>query len=215
MMGLALMVLVLNGGLAQADRIAGMNIWRAQPGQITKDVIHNNTVFSGTPGGSGSLLIASGARSALETVQQKTVAPIKRLQQRRIGNIGRASSPRSPFGRGNIGAGIARGAPQLKLTIDHVQNERGRRIESVSSGDRVEVFFTVQNLGTAQAVTYIRNLRGDRSPKMIVGPGRRNSSRIQMIVRKNEIDRKRHTWAPAIYPVRCISTFSQFQSSDP
>jgi len=158
-MGLALMLLVLNSGLARADKITGMNIWRAQPGQITKDVIHNNIAFSGTPGGSGSLLIASGARTALGAVKKTMLGGIKRSQQQRLGgNIGRAASPRSPFGRGNIGAGLSRGAPQLKLTIDHVQNERGRRIESVSSGDRVEVFFTVQNLGTAQAVTYIRDL---------------------------------------------------------
>jgi len=154
-----------------------------------RDVIHNVTVFTGSPGGAGALIIspASGISKG---------STVRRLQQQRFGNITHAVN-RKQFARKVLGAGLASGTPQLKLMFDHVQDEQGHRLESVSSGDRVAVYFTVQNLGTAPATIYIRDLRGNRSLNRTIGPGQRGPNRLQMIVRKSEELRRSWSWTPS------------------
>lgn len=102
LMGLVILVLVLNSGLAQAFTLPGNSV----PG-INKPAV--------------------GSR----------------------GNIGRAASPRSPLGRGNIGAGIARGAPQMKLVLKELKaNNQNAFASGVGLGDRAVAWIEIHNLGT-------------------------------------------------------------------
>jgi len=96
------------------------------------------------------ILVKSAARTALGSAKKTILGQIRGRQQQHLGgNIGRAASPRSPLGRGNIGAGIARGAPQMKLTLKGLKvNNRNAIRNGVSIGDRVVAAFDIRNLGT-------------------------------------------------------------------
>jgi len=217
LMGLAFLALVLNSGLAQAERLTSVTPTSVQPGQVVtlhgqftvaqfrsrqyrivvskkiaprpqgaingpvdsfrvtptsimvriprtwrgkpvtsgeyniyiRDTVHNRFVRSSvnTP----SILVTSTTRTALGAAKKTMLGQIRGRQQQRLGgNIGRAASPRSPFGRGNIGAGIARGAPQMKLTLKDLKvNNQSIIRRGVSIGDRVVAAFNIRNLGTA------------------------------------------------------------------
>jgi len=230
LMGLALVVLVLNSGLAQADSISSVSPPSVQPGQVVtlhgqfttenfrsrlyrimmnKEIAprpagaingvvdsfrvtpttmmvriprtwHGKTVYSGNyaftiqnvrthrPVFSGystsaHVNISSASRTALGAAKSTALGQIKQHQQQRLGgDIGRAASTHSPYGRGDIGGGIASSAPQMKLTLKDIRvNNRSVFSGGVSLGDRVAATFDIQNLGTAPGSVRVGYLHPD------------------------------------------------------
>jgi len=267
LLGLALLVLLLNSGLAQADSISSVSPPRVQPGQVVtlhgqfttanfrsrlyriimnKEIAprpagaingavnafrvtpttmmvriprtwHGKTVYPGNyafiiqnmrthrPVFSGystsaHVRISSASRTALGAAKSTALGQIKRHQQQRLGgNIGRAGSPRSSYGRGDIVAGIARGAPQMKLTLKDIRaNSRSVFSGGVRLGDRVAATFDIQNLGTAPGSVRVGYLYPDGRVSEISGtvavlPGGRANVRVNVRIKPPPEDRNIHS----------------------
>lgn len=84
----------------------------------------------------------------------------------------------------------------VSLKYLFVKNERGQRINRVSLGDKVQVFFSIKNASNTQKSVFIRDLRGNHSQKISLGPHNTFQTPVQLIVRKIEFNRKTGLWQP-------------------
>lgn len=162
-----------------------------------KDMAHNRWVFFGE----NVLLVRSGARTAPEVAKKTILNQNKMAQQRRLGgNIGRAVSPRTSFGRGDLGVGMTREVPQMKLTLKDmvVGNRRNLLRSGVSIGDNVTVLLSVQNLGAVAGrvkVGYMSSTLINASPKVTtdgfvtVAPGRTVPMLLNVRITTRNLDR--------------------------
>jgi len=269
LMGLVILSLVWNSGLAQAERITNITPTGVQPGQVvtlhglfavarfnsrqyrivmmkkiaprpqgaingpvdsfrvtpTSIMVHIPRTWRGKPVTSGeyfiyirdtvrrrfvrtgvnspTILVTSAARTA--SAKKTMLGQIRGRQQQHLGgNIGRAASPRSPLGRGNIGAGIARGAPQMKLTLKGLKvNNRDAIRNGVSIGDRVVALFDIRNLGTAPGQVKVGYMIVGRPYSttngfVTVAPGQTVPMLLDVRIRARNFDRNinRGAWHP-------------------
>ncbi len=124
----------------------GKSVYSGEYSVAIRDVHNNRTILLSD----SSFFITSGTRTPLQAAQKSIRGTISKHQQQRLGgNIGRAASPRSPYGRGNIGASITNGAPQMKLTLTGLKVNNRSAYAGVNIGDNVVAAFNIQNLGTA------------------------------------------------------------------
>ncbi len=182
-----------------------------------RDSISNRFIRTGT--NAPLILITSSARTAQEAVRNTIGSQIHGRQQKRLGgNIGRAASPGTPFGRGTLGAGIASGAPQMKLEVPSLKvNGREVRGNGVSIGDNVAATFSIQNLGTAPGqvrVGYmssgLTNASVTRFSRAVtVAPGQTVSVSMDVRIKprgRNNMNVHHHAWAPVF---RLLNTGNQ------
>jgi len=147
------------------------------------------------------LLLNSGLAQAF-TLPGNSVSGINKS----AGNIERAVSPRSP--RGDLGAGIPRSAPQMKLTLKALKvNNRDAIMNGVSIGDRVSAWFDIHNLGTVSGqvkVGYMSSALINARPVfttngyVTVAPGQTSTTVLSVRINARNYDKNIHhgAWNP-------------------
>jgi hypothetical protein len=165
-----------------------------------RDTVHNRFVVTG--GNSPSILVTPSPqdRSPRAIIGRQITRP---QQQLLGGNIGRAASPRSPFGRGNIGGGIARGVPQMKLTLRELKVGNRDVSRGVSIGDSVVAWLDIRNLGTAPGQVKVGYMIVGRPYSttnrfVTVAPGQTAGTFLNVRINARNFDRNinRGAWNP-------------------